>query len=504
MKLSKRLLFFSIGLALVLMLFFLLYFSLLLPGLYEANQKSETVRLAKELHEGYVQERNYQKLKVENHLSNFSVVIPLEGYDLKFSNKAGDAIIKVESASLQKLVDKIRTLYTSKAYEDMDRADIEDFFSSLELPSVEGVQIEFKANKIEVLETMDTSSDYYSLEDGALIVNQLKQDSLTYLSIIAISKLEDEIIMTMIPTIVDSWNKIWPVAMGSLPMILLVILLITILSSQYLAKSVILPIQMIQNHTNMLKNRPPNEWTNLNLAGKDELAALSQRLDEVHAELRHNYENINAEKERQALFVKASSHELKTPLASALLLCDSMIGKIGKYADVESYLPELRKILLSMQKMLQEILLMRTDSDTAYAELDFVFLAQSIAEQNAIFCEEKNLKIEISGSLVQKTWIDLAHKVLENLIGNAVRYGETGTKISLHFTEQGFSLRNAGHIEESILANIFEPFVTGGGSQGHGLGLYIVKSYAKILKWKIAIENIEKEKGVLVTCKTKQ
>ena len=227
---------------------------------------------------------------------------------------------------------------------------------------------------------------------------------------------------------------------------------------------------------------------------------LSGRLDEVHQELKKHYESISAEKERQELFVRASSHELKTPLASALLLCEGMIAKIGKYADTEAYLPELRKILLSMQKMLQEILLLRSDGDE-YALVDFRTLAERVAEQNSILCEQQDMRIEIQGNLQYKTWTNLAYKVVETLIGNAVQHGEPHSVIRVTLHDKGFQIWNRGNIEPQILNNIFEPFVSGAQSKGHGLGLYIVNSYAKLLKWQISIQN--EDKGVNLICRMK-
>ena len=46
------------------------------------------------------------------------------------------------------------------------------------------------------------------------------------------------------------------------------------------------------------------------------------------------------------------------------------------------------------------------------------------------------------------------------------------------------------HIEEALLDNIFEPFVSSNGS-GHGLGLYIVAYYASLLKADVQIYNQE-------------
>ncbi len=50
-----------------------------------------------------------------------------------------------------------------------------------------------------------------------------------------------------------------------------------------------------------------------------------------------------------------------------------------------------------------------------------------------------------------------------------------------------------GHIDEKILDDIFEPFITGaqGEKKGHGLGLYIAKYFAGKLGLELHGENLK-------------
>ena len=54
--------------------------------------------------------------------------------------------------------------------------------------------------------------------------------------------------------------------------------------------------------------------------------------------------------------MRAFSHQLKTPVAAATLLADGMISNVGKFADRDKYLPELKKQLLTVKQMTDEIL----------------------------------------------------------------------------------------------------------------------------------------------------
>ncbi len=47
-------------------------------------------------------------------------------------------------------------------------------------------------------------------------------------------------------------------------------------------------------------------------------------------------------------------------------------------------------------------------------------------------------------------------------------------------------------IPKSIEENIFQPFISSNGEEGHGLGLYIVEYYGKTIGYEIEVKNIEK------------
>ena len=89
-------------------------------------------------------------------------------------------------------------------------------------------------------------------------------------------------------------------------------------------------------------------------------------------------------------------------------------------------------------------------------------------------------------------------KILENLIANGIDHtGESGS-VTVDVTEPRMSvLSRPGHIDEKILDDIFEPFVTGaqgdeaGQKKGHGLGLYIAKYFAGKLGLELRGDNMQ-------------
>lgn len=57
--------------------------------------------------------------------------------------------------------------------------------------------------------------------------------------------------------------------------------------------------------------------------------------------------------------MRASSHQLKTPVAAAMLLIDGMIDEMGKYADVKTYLPQVKGKLIEMRDIVNNVLYLK-------------------------------------------------------------------------------------------------------------------------------------------------
>jgi signal transduction histidine kinase len=84
-------------------------------------------------------------------------------------------------------------------------------------------------------------------------------------------------------------------------------------------------------------------------------------------------------------------------------------------------------------------------------------------------------------------------KILDNLLSNAVNYSPEHGKIEIIYEENTLYIQNHGvTIEEELLPHVFEAFVTSNNStKGHGLGLYIVSYYAKLLGCHVELVNID-------------
>ena len=198
------------------------------------------------------------------------------------------------------------------------------------------------------------------------------------------------------------------------------------------------------------------------------------------------------EEERSQLIANIS-HDLKTPVTViagySKAICDDLIPDSEKRMYFESiyqkssHLSDLITAFAEYSKLEHPDFKIHTKR-VDVCEFIRVYLAGMYGE---IEIEGFGLEAEIPEESIYCN-IDEFHfaRVLENIIGNAIRYNKAGTSIyvgiSKNEPEKKVTLMigdNGSGIPVEIQRHIFEPFVVGddarGNNQGSGLGLAVVK-----------------------------
>jgi two-component system sensor histidine kinase VanS len=159
--------------------------------------------------------------------------------------------------------------------------------------------------------------------------------------------------------------------------------------------------------------------------------------------------------ENQKLFFSAASHVLKTPIAAARALVESMIAGVGDYKDHPKHLRECLKTLDSQAHLVSEILeivkLSDTNAETASAglaeaesqatSLDLADLGRTVLAEYRPLAEQRGLLIQGDFPSVSiKADRNLLQRVLSNVIANAVQNTQEGGTIRIEAVE-GKNLR---------------------------------------------------------------
>ncbi len=353
----------------------------------------------------------------------------------------------------------------------------------------------------------ESSKFHYISKDTFIIEAGVKDGENHYTNYIGLTFNSDRLVISYLPAMTPQMNEIRPIVLHSLPMIIAVIILFALVVSCLYSKGIVEPITDLAKHTEAVKQRGFTTDVPLLVKGKDEIAMLVRTLNELYKELDKNNKSLEGKNnelkeknKRQEVFLRSSSHQLKTPIAAALLLVDGMVNHIGKYQETETYLPEVKKQLLSMRKIVEDILyLSRCEENITLETVDLnILIANQLSDYEIALTEGNfNLKTEFYQDCMVNSDSNLLTKIIANLISNAIVHSKEGATITISTRPNQFKVHNSdAHIDEKLIDNIYEPFVSGTHSgKGHGLGLYIVTYYAQILGATVSICNTEN--GVL-------
>ena len=238
----------------------------------------------------------------------------------------------------------------------------------------------------------------------------------------------------------------------------------------------------------------------LPVRGNDSIASLSRSFNIMIEKVREEYS-------RRARFFMGVSHDLKTPLASISGYADAILEG---YADSKESLDKYAGIIKDKSGLLL---------DRVYHLIDFVKLetgewkisfqdtplkkfllgiidAASVDAELYHYTFES--KIFIPDSVVVPMDTGLVRRSFDNIIHNAFRYAEEGTRIKITAEEGNggitISIANRGKgIPEEDLHYIFEPFYRGSSTRnedGFGLGLANVASVIKSHGWEISVTSV--------------
>jgi signal transduction histidine kinase/CheY-like chemotaxis protein/HAMP domain-containing protein len=238
-----------------------------------------------------------------------------------------------------------------------------------------------------------------------------------------------------------------------------------------------------------------------------ELKMQTDELLEQNAELDIQKRQIDEASRLKSEFLSSMSHELRTPLNSVIALTNVLNRRLlNKIPDEEySYLEVIERNGKHLLSLINDILdLSRIEagkSDIQLSTFSIKDLVDSIISilQPQINDKKIHIKNEIESNIPLVTSdMSKCHHVLQNLIGNAVKFTEEGSiNISAIIVndEVHVTVKDTGiGIAEDNLPFIFDEFrqVDGSASRKHegtGLGLAIADKYSRLINAKINVES---------------
>lgn len=344
---------------------------------------------------------------------------------------------------------------------------------------------------------------------GALIVDQETSSTNQYPIIIREKDSYNKDGMWLKVQLISSVQPLGEIKAANLRMIpysLSISFIVSLIAAYFYSNRLTQPIKDIVSVTQDMENLVPD--SRIHMDRQDEFGVLAENINALYGSLWSSIESLETKvKDNQALeqekvdFLRAASHELKTPLTSVQLLLENMEHNIGKYQDRDHYLKEAQDMIETISKMLQEILFasnikthIQNDSNKTTNLSDVL---QETLNTYDILIKSKhlNLVLDIEEGIEVNGSRDLYSKVLSNIVSNAVRYTQAHNSILVHLDKNVLSIENETQsLSEYEQKKVFNAFYRPDYSRnrhdgGNGLGLYIVASALKELDLQYSFEE---------------
>jgi len=256
-----------------------------------------------------------------------------------------------------------------------------------------------------------------------------------------------------------------------------------------------------------------------NIAGKDfsteietkgpiEFQELGQAFNDMSRNLQDTFQSLDESEQEKRMMIAQLSHDIKTPITSIQVTVEGILDGVIKEEERLHYLTTIGRQTERLNKLVEELDVLTLNAqpqNIADEEVEDVFLDQLLIESMSEFQlqieqEERDVYIQVKPESAKiKSYYDKLSRILVNLLNNAFKYSEPGTRIEVlaQLTEEELiiSVKDEGQgILPEDLEKIFNRLYRVETSRnmktgGHGLGLAIARELAHQLGGEITAES---------------
>ena len=275
-----------------------------------------------------------------------------------------------------------------------------------------------------------------------------------------------------------------------LPYTMLGSLLVALLFSYIYSRFVTRPIRQMAAVTTTMQQLEKGARYPVN--SRDEIGVLGQNINELYQNLwqtirslEHENKRITQLEKEKIAFLRAASHELKTPLAALRIMLENMQLNIGEYKNRDQYLEESVAQVDRLAAMVNDVLHSGSVAEQALRQekrLRIDKLVAEVVDDYRLLAKTRGMTFEVN---TEPTTIranrDMMRHVISNLVSNAVRHGDAGSVIKIICDQHELAIENACKpLTEQQFQHVFDPFYrSSDGTKQHadssGIGLYTVK-----------------------------
>ena len=275
-----------------------------------------------------------------------------------------------------------------------------------------------------------------------------------------------------------------------LPYTMLGSLLVALLFSYIYSRFVTRPIRQMAAVTTTMQRLEKGAHYPVN--SRDEIGVLGRNINELYQNLwqtirslEHENKRITQLEKEKIAFLRAASHELKTPLAALRIMLENMQLNIGEYKNRDQYLAESVAQVDRLAAMVNDVLRSGNVAEQALRQEKRLRIDKLIAEvidDYMLLAKTRGMTFEVNTEPATiSANRDMMRHVISNLASNAVRHGDTGSVITITCDQHELAIENACRpLTRKQLQHVFDPFYRNNATtkqyaDSSGIGLYTVK-----------------------------
>ena len=275
-----------------------------------------------------------------------------------------------------------------------------------------------------------------------------------------------------------------------LPYTMLGSLLVALIFSYIYSRFVTRPIRQMAAVTTTMQQLEKGAHYPVN--SRDEIGVLGRNINELYQNLwqtirslEHENKRITQLEKEKIAFLRAASHELKTPLAALRIMLENMQLNIGEYKNRDQYLAESVAQVDRLAAMVNDVLRSGSVAEQAVRQEKRLRVDRLIAEvvdDYTLLAKARGMTFTVDARPATiRANPDMIRHVISNLVSNAVRHGDAGSVITITSNQRELAIENACKpLTKRQLQYIFDPFYRSPGDKkqhadSSGIGLYTVK-----------------------------
>ena len=275
-----------------------------------------------------------------------------------------------------------------------------------------------------------------------------------------------------------------------LPYTMLGSLLVALVFSYIYSRFVTRPIRQMAAVTTTMQRLEKDAHYPVN--SRDEIGVLGRNINELYQNLwqtirslEHENKRITQLEKEKIAFLRAASHELKTPLAALRIMLENMQLNIGEYKNRDQYLAESVAQVDRLAAMVNDVLRSGSVAEQALRQekrLRIDKLLTEVVDDYMLLAKTCGMTFEVDARPATiRANRDMMRHVISNLVSNAVRHGDAGSVIKITCNQHELAIENAcTPLTTQQLQHVFDPFyrsnaATKRHADSSGIGLYTVK-----------------------------